>query len=207
MQIMKKRGFSYLGNIILMLSNKCTGSIRWSWLTGGELEKLFKGFEFARENFRDEFLLKRLTKNLSHHLIDAYRKRHLFYKTNPVRTAVSIFPHLTFETSDYQGRSGHQYSMREEIGLGPASLRNIVDHLNLHIAECRAEYMFIGILKAEMADWQNGIRRNLTHFTDEEKRNVPAPQKCSRLWKIHSQKIHRAETFLSWGAESWSPDW
>ncbi len=100
MQIMKTQGFSYLGNLDIgaveqMYQQYLTDpdSLDESW------RNFFKGFEFARENFREEVSSEILDKEFKViNLIDAYRKRgHLFTKTNPVRTRRQYFPTLDLE--------------------------------------------------------------------------------------------------------------
>jgi 2-oxoglutarate dehydrogenase E1 component len=95
-------------------------------------KKFFEGFEFAQtdysgggvpENFQKEFKVI--------NLIEGYRSRgHLFTKTNPVRERRKYSPTLAIEnfglsTEDWDT----EFEAGTEIGIGKATLRAIVDHL------------------------------------------------------------------------------
>ncbi len=68
-------------------------------------------------------------------LIDAYRKRgHLFTKTNPVRTRRKYFPTLDLENYGLsEDDLDTVFHAGKEIGIGPATLRDIVDHLQANL--------------------------------------------------------------------------
>lgn len=100
-------------------------------------QKFFEGFDFARtnyedgpggqipENFQKEFKVI--------NLINGYRARgHLFTKTNPVRERRHYEPTLALEnfgleTSDLDT----VFQAGDQIGIGPAKLSDIIDHLRL----------------------------------------------------------------------------
>lgn len=84
---MTQDDFSYMGNTdIETIENlyqqylQDSGSVDESW------RNFFRGFEFARENFKEDIHSEAFDKEFKVlNLIDAYRKRgHLFTKTNPV---------------------------------------------------------------------------------------------------------------------------
>jgi 2-oxoglutarate dehydrogenase E1 component len=98
-------------------------------------QKFFEGFEFAQtdfasgggipENFQKEFNVL--------NLINAYRTRgHLFTKTNPVRERRKYSP--TLEITNFglaEADLSVVFQAGEEIGLGPVTLKEIIDHLEL----------------------------------------------------------------------------
>jgi 2-oxoglutarate dehydrogenase E1 component len=129
--------FSYLSNADVswfesqfQKFQKDPESVEESW------RKFFEGFEFARanydvsaegancENVHKEFRVI--------NLINGYRSRgHLFTRTNPVRERRKYSPTLDItnfglDTSDLST----VFQAGEEIGIGPATLQNIIDHLD-----------------------------------------------------------------------------
>ncbi|MFT3739259.1 MAG: 2-oxoglutarate dehydrogenase E1 component [Breznakibacter sp.] len=107
----------------------------------------FKGFDFAMKNFAataqsglmdKEFIVK--------DVIQAYRQRgHLFTKTNPVRARRKYFPTLDIEnfglTSDDLKTV---FQAGNEIGIGPATLQDILVHLQKTYCESiGVEFLYI----------------------------------------------------------------
>ena len=98
-------------------------------------QKFFEGFEFAQtdfasgggipENFQKEFNVL--------NLINAYRTRgHLFTKTNPVRERRKYSPTLDIANFGLTETDlTVVFQAGEEIGLGPVTLKEIIDHLEL----------------------------------------------------------------------------
>lgn len=98
-------------------------------------KKFFEGFEFAQanyeeggaipENFQKEFKVL--------NLINGYRTRgHLFTKTNPVRERRKYSPTLAIENFGLSEPDLDEvFQAGEEIGIGAATLRNIINHLEL----------------------------------------------------------------------------
>lgn len=134
----------------------------------------FKGFDFARTNFQsatDEAFDKEF-KVIN--LIEAYRKRgHLFTETNPVRTRRKYRPTLDIKNFGLDQKDLKEtFQAGKNIGIGAASLQNIVDHLET--TYCRSigcEYIFIR--DPEVISWiQNKIEpiKNLPDFSVEEKK-------------------------------------
>ncbi len=109
-------------------------------------------------------------------LIEGYRTRgHLFTKTNPVRERRKYTPTLDIEnfglsTADLDT----VFNAGEVVGIGPASLRKIIEHLqNVYCASIGIEYMYIR--NPEVIHWiQNRIsaNENKTIFSPEEKKHV-----------------------------------
>lgn len=96
-------------------------------------QKFFEGFEFARTNFEStgdipdnmhtEFKVMKL--------IEGYRSRgHLFTKTNPVRERRKYEPTLSIENFGLEAKDlDAVFNAGEQIGIGKATLRQIIDHL------------------------------------------------------------------------------
>ncbi|MBK9177334.1 MAG: 2-oxoglutarate dehydrogenase E1 component [Flavobacteriales bacterium] len=150
--------------------------------------RFFEGFEFARaleggsiesetpaapppsgnDRFEKEFRVIEL--------INAYRQRgHLFTKTNPVRDRRLYSPTLDVEnhglsTSDLDT----VFSAGNEVGIGPAKLRDIIDLLKQTYCESvGAEFMFIR--NPEKRRWLIGRMegtRNQPDFTIDQKKEI-----------------------------------
>jgi len=110
--------------------------------------KFFEGFDFARtsfedggeipENFRKEFKVI--------NLIDGYRNRgHLFTKTNPVRERRTYTPSLDITNFGLEeGDMDLVFQAGENIGIGPATLREIIQDLEeTYCQSIGIEYMYM----------------------------------------------------------------
>ena len=91
----------------------------------------FEGFDFAARNYTPQPKTNPKTTNEFKvlGLIDDYRKRgHLFTETNPVRKRRKYFPTLDIENYGLTEKDlDTVFEAGSEIGLGPTSLRNIID--------------------------------------------------------------------------------
>ena len=133
-------------------------------------QNFFRGFEFSQTHYPDSDHLSEKESRLFRNefkvidLINAYRQRgHLFTKTNPVRTRRQYRPtldHQNFGLSDED--LDHEFQAGNEIGIGKASLRKIIEHLQkTYCQSVGAEYMFIRTpeivewLKSRMESCQN----------------------------------------------------
>ena len=175
---MKKDDFSFLGSLDIETIEglyrdyqKDPGSVEESW------QQFFRGFEFARHDFSEQFVSETVDKEFSViNLIDGYRKRgHLFTKTNPVRTRRKYFPTLDIENYGLsEDDLDTVFHAGKEIGIGPAPLRQIRDHLRQTYAETvGAEYMFIR--SPEKLKWLSErmeSTRNLTEYSPELKKEI-----------------------------------
>jgi len=111
--------------------------------------KFFDGFEFAKKNYEqegDEIPLNVKKEFMVIKMIDEYRSRgHLFTKTNPVRERRKYSPSLKFtnfglEESDLK----KIFQAGDQIGIGPTTLQNIIDHLEETYCESIGiEYQYI----------------------------------------------------------------
>lgn len=137
-------------------------SVDTSW------ENFFAGFEFARKNFaatKSSGYDEKIDKEFGIlNLIHAYRQRgHLFTKTNPVRTRRQYLPTLDIENFGLEKSDlDTVFQAGNNIGIGPASLRAIVGHMEAtYCQSIGVEYVFmrdpglIDWLKVKMESTRN----------------------------------------------------
>jgi 2-oxoglutarate dehydrogenase E1 component len=138
----------------------------------------FKGFEFARLNFADkkESFSKNLDKEFKIlNLIEGYRRRgHLFTQTNPVRTRRKYFPTLDLENYDLTEKDlDTVFQAGKEIGIGPAKLSEILEHLNqTYCQSIGAEFLFIR--DPILVNWlqtKMELVKNTPQFSNDEKKH------------------------------------
>ena len=109
-------------------------------------------------------------------LIDGYRSRgHLFTKTNPVRERRKYSPTLDIVNFGLdEGDLDTVFNAGEILGIGPSSLRKIIEHLErIYCDAIGVEYMYIR--KPERVEWiQQWLNVNGNHpdFTPEQKRHI-----------------------------------
>jgi 2-oxoglutarate dehydrogenase E1 component len=148
------------------------GSIDDSWRT------FFDGYEFAKKSTPAEGIPSETAQKERAvlNLINDYRGRgHLFTKTNPVRTRRKYSP--TLDLKNYKLSETDLdtvFQAGSEIGLGPAKLRDIVEHLQeTYCYSIGAEFRFIRI--PERLEWlQHRMEstRNQPRFTLEKKKHI-----------------------------------
>jgi 2-oxoglutarate dehydrogenase E1 component len=96
-------------------------------------KKFFEGFDFAQTNFEDGGAIpENFQKEFKViNLINGYRTRgHLFTKTNPVRERRKYEPTLAIENFGLdQSDLATVFQAGAEIGMGAASLKDIIHHL------------------------------------------------------------------------------
>ena len=137
-------------------------------------QKFFEGFDFAQTNFEDK---GEIPENLQKefkviNLIISYRTRgHLFTKTNPVRESRVFEPNLNIENFGLEESDlDTVFQCGEDIGIGAASLRDIVNHLRQKYCQTVGiEYTYIRDPKK--IKWLRGKVENkeVTPFTKEKK--------------------------------------
>ena len=173
--------------------------------------KFFEGFEFAMKAYDapskelktpDEFKVI--------NLINDYRRRgHLFTKTNPVRKRRSYLPTLDIENYGLEQKDLERtFLAGNEVGLGPAKLKDIVGFLQeTYCRSLGAEYMFIRDL--EIVDWLQKYfekTRNVPHYTVEEKRLILKKLRRSVYFeKFLQKKFPGQKRFSLEGAEALIP--
>ncbi|WP_108424967.1 2-oxoglutarate dehydrogenase E1 component [Flagellimonas amoyensis] len=109
-------------------------------------------------------------------LIDGYRSRgHLFTKTNPVRDRRKYEPTLDIVNFGLsQDDLETVFDAGKILGIGPASLKEIVRHLeSIYCDSIGVEYMYIRTPERIqwIQDWLN-VNDNHPNFTPDEKKNI-----------------------------------
>nr|WP_321451879.1 2-oxoglutarate dehydrogenase E1 component [uncultured Carboxylicivirga sp.] len=141
-------------------------------------QRFFQGFDFALKNYQQpngssglvdkEFLVL--------DLIHAYRQRgHLFTKTNPVRSRRKYYPTLDIENFKLSEKDlDTTFHAGNEIGIGKAPLRKIIEHLQQTYCQSVAvEYLYIR--HPEIISWLKGkmeLECNTPNFSAEKKRKI-----------------------------------
>jgi len=172
-----------------------------------EWQQFFEGYEFSKQSAvaADTIPEQAEKERKVLNLISAYRRRgHLFTKTNPVRKRREYSPTLDLENFDLSAddletvfQAGH------EIGIGAATLREIVEHLET--TYCRsigAEFRFIR--HPERVQWlQNTMEssQNLPNFSPEEKRSILHNLNKSVVFEnfLHTKYVGQKRFALSGG--------
>lgn len=150
--------------------------------------KFFEGFEFARTNYADTDQSGSTSQAVFEsavgfdkefkvlNLINGYRTRgHLFTKTNPVRERRKYSPTLAIENFGLsESDLSQKFLAGKEIGLGEATLKEIIDHLEATYCESiGVEYRYIR--KPDKVQWlQDKLEgsKNRTDFSNEEKKHM-----------------------------------
>jgi 2-oxoglutarate dehydrogenase E1 component len=140
----------------------------------------FQGFDFGIENgaeFADAEVPENVLKEFQVvKLIDGYRgSGHLFTRTNPVRERRKYKPTLAIENFGLSHNDLHTvFSAGEIIGIGPATLADIIVHLErIYCESIGLEYMFIR--HPQRVSWiQKWINKNGNHpnFSTDEKKHI-----------------------------------
>jgi len=142
-------------------------------------QAFFRGFDFAKkyQSTDDTGSNAHIDKEFKViNLIDGYRKRgHLFTKTNPVRSRRKYLPTLDIKNYGLGDEDlDTVFHAGKEIGLGPSTLREIVDFLEeTYCCFIGVEYMFIR--SPEKTQWlQDRFERtrNRTLYPAEERKKI-----------------------------------
>lgn len=142
-------------------------------------QHFFEGFELARKNYPAKpaaVKLDNIDKEFAIlNLIHGYRQRgHLFTKTNPVRARRKYLPTLdigNFGLDDKDLETTFQAG--NEIGIGPAKLKDIIAHLDQTYCESvGVEYVYMR--HPEVVKWlreRMESTRNTENFSDDKRRH------------------------------------
>lgn len=143
-------------------------------------KNFFAGFEFARKNFGDSKAFERdekIDKEFAIlNLIHGYRQRgHLFTKTNPVRSRRTYSPTLDIENFGLQKSDlDTVFQAGNNIGIGPASLRAIIEHLEAtYCQSIGVEYVFMR--DPQLIEWlkfKMESTRNSEIFSPEKRNHI-----------------------------------
>ena len=144
---------------------------------GEEWGNFFQGFDFAKEVYSEEDIPQIFQKEFKViNLIDAYRKSgHLFTKTNPVRERRKYTPTLDYKNFDLEDSDlDVEFQAGEQIGIGPAKLSDIIDHLEkVYCQSIGVEYMYIRDPKE--IEWiKNKLHKNSNtpKFDTKQKKHI-----------------------------------
>ncbi|HEY6437629.1 MAG TPA: hypothetical protein VIY47_13640, partial [Ignavibacteriaceae bacterium] len=136
--------------------------------------KFFEGFEFSKKDYSSNGIPEGVQKEFHViNLISAYRNRgHLFTYTNPVRERRKYTPTLDIENFGLSKADlDTVFNAGAEIGLGPATLRDIEFHL--HETYCRSFGIeFSYIRTPEKFEWLRSRMensKNQPNFSKAEK--------------------------------------
>jgi len=143
-------------------------------------KNFFAGFEFARKNYDDSTSSAhdaKIDKEFAIlNLIHGYRQRgHLFTKTNPVRSRRKYSPTLAIENFGLEKSDMDTvFKAGNNIGIGPATLRTIIEHLEATYCESiGVEYVFMR--HPELIDWlkvKMESVRNSEVLSPEKKKHI-----------------------------------
>lgn len=144
------------------------GSVDLQW------QYFFKGFDLAKNNFDDDVSDNVSSKEFNViNLIQGYRQRgHLFTHTNPVRERRKYTPTLdVVEFGLSKNDLKKVFKAGKHIGLGEATLEQIVDHLEqTYCQSIGVEYIYIRHPKE--VDWlqhRMESEKNTPSFNNEDK--------------------------------------
>lgn len=169
--------------------------------------RFFEGFEFSGRIGTNPLAQKEF-KVLE--LINDYRKRgHLFTLTNPVRTRRKYSPTLDIENYGLEASDMDvMFEAGSDIGIGKASLRNIIAHL--HQTYCHSigiEYAYIR--RPEIYEWlkeKMESSRNTPEYDKEKKLSILEQLSRAVLFeKFLHKKFTGQKRFSLEGCESLIP--
>lgn len=140
--------------------------------------RFFEGFDFQKANYEEDggAVSENMHKEFKVlNLINEYRHRgHLFTKTNPVRERRKYTPTLDIENYGLsESDRTTVFQAGNEIGIGPANLNQIIEHLELtYCQSIGIEYMYIRAQKR--LEWiRDKIElKNRTKFSKDEKNHI-----------------------------------
>lgn len=182
--------FSYLGNAdvnaieeLFLQYRKDPSLVDSSW------RDFFKGFDFARTSFNGSG--EQIPENVSKEfkvigLINGYRQRgHLFTLTNPVRERRKHQPDLSLENFGLSAADlDSTFQAGSEIGIGPAKLSAIIDHLKqTYCQSIGVEYLYVR--QPDIVKW---LQERM-----ERTRNTPAYNRAEKIDIL--KKVTRAVVF------------
>ena len=140
----------------------------------------FAGFEFARKNYDGQTSSAhddKIDKEFAIlNLIHGYRQRgHLFTKTNPVRARRKYLPTLDIENFGLeQSDLDTVFKAGNNIGIGPATLRAIIEHLEAtYCQSIGVEYVYMR--HPDLVDWlkkKMESTRNSQVLSSEQKSHI-----------------------------------
>jgi 2-oxoglutarate dehydrogenase E1 component len=174
--------FSYLSNMDVSTVEHLYQSYKSNPSSVAEdWQQFFAGFDFAEQLYDEDDASFGIPANVKKefdviNLINGYRKNgHLFTDTNPVRDRRKYTPTLAIENFDLsESDLKTKFRAGEMIGIGPATLQNIIEHLEAtYCQSIGVEYRYIR--QPEVVSWlQERLEknRNQPQFSVEEKTQI-----------------------------------
>lgn len=190
-------------------------SLYQAWLESPEnvepaWRNFFDGFNFASRYYSPKLSGPMPAEFNVIGLINAYRQRgHLFTQTNPVRKRRDYHPTLDLQNFGLTVADlPRRFEAGKTIGIGTATLQNIVDHLQT--TYCRSvgvEYLYIR--NTEMVEWlqqRMESTRNLPEFNTAQKHRMLEKLSEAVLFeKFIHKKFPGQKRFSLEGAETLIP--
>lgn len=181
-------------------------SVEESW------QKFFEGFEFAKTDYTRPHeqgeLIPSEFKVIN--LINGYRQRgHLFTETNPVRKRRDYQPTLDIENFGLtQQDLEREFQAGNEIGIGKAKLKDIIEHLrDTYCKSVGAEFFYIR--KPEVSMWlkeKMEPNKNTYPFTPNDKKYIHKHlSRAVLLERFIHKKFPGQKRFSLEGAEALIP--
>src|ERR1035437_5469167 len=137
----------------------------------------FEGFLFAQQHYQSKQSdIASSAEFKVINLITGYRRRgHLFTLTNPVRTRRQYTPTLDIENFGLTNKDlDTQFNAGDEIGIGKATLRKIIEHLQrTYCQSVGAEFAYIRI--PEIYEWlRSGMEnsQNTPTYTIDDRKQI-----------------------------------
>ncbi|MCH2234830.1 MAG: 2-oxoglutarate dehydrogenase E1 component [Crocinitomicaceae bacterium] len=172
--------------------------------------RFFEGVDFAKTDFEGGGIPENVQKEFKvMNLINAYRTRgHLFTKTNPVRERRKYAPTLAIENFGLEAADMNTvFQAGEEVGIGSATLAQIIDHLEKTYCESIGiEYVYMR--DPERVEWfKNKIElKNRPQFTPTEKKHIFSKVNAATIYEqFLAKKYVGQKRFSIEGGESLIP--
>ncbi|MBN4061842.1 2-oxoglutarate dehydrogenase E1 component, partial [Bacteroidales bacterium AH-315-I05] len=185
---------------------KDNGSVDFGW------QKFFEGFELATETYDTTGAIpENVQKEFNViNLINGYRQRgHLFTKTNPVRERRKYTPSLDIENFGLEESDlDLDFQAGSEIGIGAATLRNIISHLQqTYCQSIGVEYRYIR--QPKVVEWLRNrmeSNKNTPAFSQEEKWHILAKLNEAVAFEqfLHTKFVGQKRFSLE-GCETFAP--
>lgn len=208
--------FSYLSNMDVSTVEHLYQSYKSDPSSVAEdWQQFFAGFDFAEKIYGEDEVEFGIPANVKKefdviNLINGYRKNgHLFTQTNPVRERRKYRPTLDKENFDLSDADlDTTFRAGTMIGIGPATLRDIIDHLEKTYCESiGVEYRYIR--RPEVVEWMQKMlesNRNQPDFTLEERTQILRKLSQAVLFEeFLGKKFTGQKRFSLEGAESLIP--
>jgi len=172
--------------------------------------KFFEGFDFAKTDFESGEMPENFKKEFKViNLINGYRNRgHLFTKTNPVRERRTYSPNLAIENFGLEQTDLNAvFQAGDEIGIGPATLSSIIEHLELTYCQSIG-FEYIYLRDPKRIQWLRDsieITNRPQYSNDEKKRILRKLNEATGFEQFLNKKYVGQKRFSIEGGEALIP--